>query len=201
MSNLPKDWEADIRQKVNDHEFSYDPAAWGEMSSLLDQVSLAAPNTGGNSTLATVGKIKLSSIIIVVLLALLAIAALLWYKEKNAPAPILESWSVVVPPPTPELVSPTTSQTQTVVTAPQRKRTFAAELPTPILPTNDDVQLVKEIPSIRIPQKVILPLSRSDLPDTVTSTSASPSIELPEIQLPKRKRNRKTLFPDVIENN
>lgn len=199
MSNLPKDWEADIRHKINEHEFSYDPVAWGKMSTLLDQPLATLPDTGTVSASTTIGTVQLWNILVIAAISLLTLATIFWYKHKNAPAPVLESWSVVTPPTEPKAALPATPQNQTTATDRQPTRTVIAttnlrEEPLKTLPSPPEVH-----PNRRpVPKKIGL-LKMIPLPDTLTSTIVAPAFQLPEIQLPPRKRNRRTLFPDVIE--
>lgn len=205
MSHLPKDWEADIRQKVNDHEFSYDPAAWEEMSSLLDQVATGSavthtgPNPVASSSLKLWSIIAITSAVTVTVLALL-----LWHKQKKSIVPEVESWSIEVAPPENSVDTLSFRQkSQERVLPPQNQKRSLSEKE--LLPVADDESLVSSPAAspVRLDQGELSPLPQLVIPQELKPTTPPPSVALPAIQLPpppKRNRNRKTFFPDVIEH-
>lgn len=197
MSNLPKDWEADIRQKVNEHEFAYDPAAWGEISTLLDQ--LPAGSAGAVTKPIVSGSLKLWSIIAISVAIGLTVAIVLWHKQKKPLAPEVESWSIEVSPP--ETLADTASLNPKIQKRVQPSVFRKRALSTTLSPLAVEFQPVVSSP-VRSSVEVLAPLPPSAAAEEVHSV-APPPVVLPEVQLPpppRRKRNRKTLFPDVIEN-
>lgn len=203
MSNLPQDWEAEIRQKVNKHEFSYDPAAWGEMSALLEQTTAAASNPGHKA--GQNGHTVLNRWMFIAVAILVTIALLFWNHQKNARSPKIESWSVPVAPPEEAIdASFSTPKNQMPIKIAERARDVFVD-PTPsILPEELTMEVEEEIFPSRKDQGLCLPLPMPPLPKALKSLQPEVKTDLPEIRLPsssRRKRDRKTLFPDVIEND
>ncbi len=180
----PQPWEAEVRRVVETHEFEYDPAAWAGMEQLLDGATPApGPDTG--SWWAKAWKWLLPSA--------LTVGGLVWLalQQYNEPPSIQGSFPVSVaaeqqlPPPERATVAPATSYQppvmETVQPLPVQPRLLA--YPTPELPA--------------LPPRVLSPLPPRPLPKALYPIS----VEEEKIGLDfEHKRNRKALFPDVIEN-
>ena len=180
-------WEAEVRRVVETHEFEYDPAAWAGMEQLLGSAA-PGPGSGTGSWWAKAWKWLLPSALTVGGLAWLALQQ---YKE---PPSIQGSFPVSVTieqqrqqpqPPEPAAAAPATSYPvplmETVQPLPVQPRLLA--YPAPELPA--------------LPPPVLSPLPSRPLPKALYPMT----VEEEKIGLDfERKRNRKSLFPDVIEN-
>lgn len=182
-------WEAEVRRVVETHEFEYDPAAWAGMEQLLDSAA-PGPGSGTGSWWAKAWKWLLPSALT---LGGLAWLALQQYKE---PPSIQGSFPVSVtieqqrqllpPPPEPATIAPATSDQapvmETVQLLPVKPRLLA--YPPPELPPMQPPPVLAPLPP--------RPLPKALYPTTVKEETIGSDFE--------RKRNRKSLFPDVIEN-
>ncbi len=202
MNTADHKWEADIRQKVEQHEFEFDPKAWEALDKLLDASSSTASKPASNNNWLSSGW-KL-------LLLLLALALLLYWLSRwqNTEVPLLSSF------PTQETLSEiqpaniTTApledieeSSQSVIQTQQQRPSNPITTPTAIeiteaQPTTELTPITTSEP--RPEPMIVAPLESSqEIP--LLNRQAFP-IEL-KIQLPKkrrRRRNRGTLFPDVI---
>jgi hypothetical protein len=191
MSPADQQWDEAIRQAVETHEFEYEPAAWAGMEQLLD----AAPPLPPAGAAA-----KGFSFWVWVLSAGLA-GGLLWYALR--PTALMP---VSPPEESAPVLAPTQSEEQQVPfaplappSAPKHRQAPPASAPSPALaepepepdwPTaRQSWPVPRPLPSLLLPQQL-----RHQRADTL------PTLLLPPGSAPSRKRDRKTLFPDVIEN-
>lgn len=188
-------WEADLRQKIEQHEFEYDPMAWTEMDQLLNQTSLS-----GSASASSAIKTGLSwwwqLALIIGISTILGLLIYQWSKQDKAPETIeLSSFSI------PESKTiPSNEDTIQLIIRPQIKT--LTKLPTL------NIKRIKNLNFYSLPDDVNINWSPNVLPK-FEPLPVSPQpifreqiLELKGIENSpkKRKRNRKTLFPDVIEN-
>jgi len=194
MKEQLHEWEADIRRKVEQHEFDFEPEAWVEMEDLLVQTSSAGklqnppPGKGMNGMWWKLG--IWSSII-----AFVVITIGLWLSrgEETKPEIELSSFSVPVMP-IPSDPGRAEAVTKMPVPIPLPLRTKAIPLQEFSLPKEVEVSL-----PTRPSWEPVMPLP---------TVSPKPLPERPMLrdtgwQLPpaKSKRDRRKLFPDIIERN
>ena len=200
MSEQQYNWEADVRQKVEQHEFDFDPAAWAAMEELLDG-GVAPGATNAASAAATTSVSTLLKWAIILLVA----ATLAFVLLRKTPA----SDTLEEPTETPteqlesqlEEIEPTEAVGQMTLSEENTKyrSDFAPKdqkrMVEPLAPLPPIWQEVRRLPARQdayttsfLPKRVLIPL-----PDSLGSKDP-----LPEVQLPNEKRNRKTLFPDVL---
>ncbi|MCB0548114.1 MAG: hypothetical protein KDD19_11055 [Phaeodactylibacter sp.] len=208
MSHNANKWEADIRQAVETHEFGYDPEAWAAMERLLDGagggVVGASPPTGAP------GRSRGWKWLVVLLLG--AAGLLLWWfwPAKPMAPPPLPRMETPVPPDKPSQPGePAVPEEQPFVpemkTLPRPGELLAPEKrQRPLMPALPD----KEIPFLPLPLQEEQPRPRWAVPPSLPSRPPAllerPDTLPPELELllpkpGKRRRDRKTLFPDVIE--
>lgn len=216
MSNLPNNWEADIRQGVEEHIFDYDPNAWTAMEQLLEAeltttgqaASDAVPKPGASSL--SLGSLWIGISIII------GFAVLGWWMKPDTTPNVatLSSWPIDVstaiePVANTKLVTAIADapNLQTVVPS---ATTESAILSTPLY----TVLITQKQPKQGLPQqtKARSTFSTFDHLPTPTLPSELVSQQLPvaaplQIIIPKetksqkrRQRDRKTLFPDIIEH-
>ena len=179
-------WEAEVRRVVETHEFEYDPAAWAGMEELLDQAALPYAKPTG-SWWAQAWKWLLPSVV--------AMGGLLWFALQPASEPPSVQGTFPISLETEEkaalrggIASSAFVRTPRQVKALpklQRRPIDPLELPPPELP----------VPVIAVPPAV--PALPTIGPATLLLPNESDNSLGATI---KRKRNRRTLFPDVIKN-
>lgn len=177
MSHTGHNWDEHVRQVVEKHEFEYEPAAWSGMEQLL--------NGAGSATGAAVLAKSISWLWVLPLS--LVIAGGLWWlapegqaakedkeRTETSSAPKLDSSPML-----PVMLTP-------------------IPLPLPSLPVQP-VTVPELTPAIRTPVELLPSLPGNPLPKQLTAQSVDTLLTLPSPPEPGRKRNRKTLFPDVIQ--
>lgn len=194
MSDQHSAWETDIRHQVEQHEFDYDPAAWLAMEQLLD--AGVPPAKAAPTTSATTTWLRWALLIV----AGAALAVYLWQtttqeeavpevpqqEERILPEEFQEMESSTSIPPDEkeveriEYATPSSRSIETLDPLPTRFRELQR------LPSRTDAYSTSPLPSG----------SLEFLPDSLTARNA-----LPEVKLPRRKRDRKKLFPDVLKQN
>jgi hypothetical protein len=189
MSPADQQWDEEVRRTVEAHEFEYEPAAWAGLEQLLEAVPPLPPAGGAAKGFSFWGW---------VLAAGLA-GGLLWYALRPA-APALvfetrEGTPALVPMENEEMIAPS------IPLSPPH----AAPKRPPSPPHAADPALVEPEPDLtpaRPSWPVLLPLPSLPLPPQLRHQRADTLKVLPlaPSPAPSRKRDRKTLFPDVIEN-
>lgn len=216
-------WEADIRQKVLEHEFDYNPSAWEEMSLLLDEVVIPAPDAkAGPATDFGIGgswKVITFSVLLVGLIAL-------WYLSRPVTTnPVLSSQ----PNTKTAEVFLSEKEKDTTLSAPKLIQAAARELVESVSPesisykkktsdrpstnTKATPSLDREAPEKLEPAEAIKdetpPLRQAvEVLEFLPHAQEIPLLTIPikplelEIKIWKKKRGRdkKKLYPDVIEN-
>ncbi|HKK78585.1 MAG TPA: hypothetical protein VJ933_03105 [Phaeodactylibacter sp.] len=185
-------WEAAVRRVVETHEFEYDPAAWAGMEQLLEEAALpyAKPTS---SWWAQAWKWLIPTIVVLVV-------GTLWLTNQQ-PAPSLQgSLPIFAEPDGVEREKQEAEQESPILQARPRSRKVTSVPPLPTKP----IRLLPE-GQTKIPE--LLPYRQT--PATLIPLDARPvgpirydeklELNIPAIDI-KRKRNRKTLFPDVIKN-
>ncbi|MCB0560578.1 MAG: hypothetical protein KDD09_16600 [Phaeodactylibacter sp.] len=208
MSHDANKWEADIRQAAETHEFGYDPKAWAAMERLLDGTggSAIGPSPSGGSV------VRSWSWKVLIFLLFGAVGLLLWWfwpAEQAAPLPPSRMEKPALPD-TPlqpgEPAVPEEQQFMPGTNTPLRPGAQPAPYerklsPMPALPD-------RETPFLPLPLREDQPRPRWAVPPSLPSRppalleqaeSLPPELELLLPDPGKRRRNRKTLFPDVIE--
>ncbi len=189
-------WEAEVRRVIETHEFEYEPAAWAGMEELLDG---AAPVGGSKAGNWWAGAWKW------LLPAGLILAGGMWWmvsrpappslqgslpvgtgKEEVQPNKDREADAILSDLPEPEdTFAPGRSDMEPVPTIPGRKfRAFTT--------ANPDLPAIQFVLPPEVPLLPARPLPKKLLPMTVKE-------EQLEIDF-KRKRNRKSLFPEIFES-
>ena len=183
-------WEAEVRRVVETHEFEYDPAAWAGMAELLDTTP---PATGGNAGSWWAGAWKW------LLPSIVAVGVASWL-----------AWPMAVEPPSLEGGLPIVVSRPPLNSAPAETIVSdGAELvpapypnmePLPLLPVRNQLlnAPIPEMPEMaNVLPPALEPLPTLPLPKELASNAVkSDSLRMDF----ERKRNRKSLFPDVIEN-
>ncbi|MCO6476949.1 MAG: hypothetical protein J5I94_10040 [Phaeodactylibacter sp.] len=208
MSQEANKWEADVRQAVETHEFGYDPEAWAAMEGLLDGagggVAGASPGAGMPG-LAWGWKV-------LILLLLGAGGLLLWWywpAEQAPPQPPTRTERPALPDISRQPIEPSIPEEGRLKPGPDTRLLpdsrlspeHGASFPLPALPE-------KETPFLPLPLREEQ-LRRPWAVPPALPTRAPAELEIPgplppDLQqlLPepvKQRRDRKTLFPDVIE--
>lgn len=183
-------WEAAVRRVVETHEFEYDPAAWAGMEELLDQAALpyAKPTS---SWWAQVWKWLLPSVVAVGLISWVA-----WPTAVEPPS--LEGGLPIVVSRPPAKTAP--AETATSDGIEPLKPPYANIKPLPLLPVRNqllDVPLPETPEMVNVLPPVLEPLPTLPLPKELASNTGNSNSLTTDF---KRKRNRKSLFPDVIKN-
>ena len=202
MSHDANKWEADVRHAVETHEFGYDPEAWAAMEQMLAGANGAAGATAG----AGPGWISWK----VLLPLLLGIAGLLawWYWPAKQAAP---------PPPSPMETPAIPDTPHHAIKPPVEKKSPplppAASRPMPEERAPRVQEELLPLPGreeqfLPLPLREEKPASRWVVPPSLPARPPA-MLEMPDslppelkLLLPKpgkRRRDRKTLFPDVIE--
>ena len=184
-------WEAAVRRVVETHEFEYDPAAWAGMEELLDQAALPYVKPT-SSWWAQAWKWLLPSVV--------AVGGLLWFTLRPASEPpsIQGSFPITVSraPAKAKLSSPLpTNNSAEPIVAPYANISPLTALPTrsPLL----DIRLPEMPEMTNVIPPALEPLPSLPLPNKLVSNTAK--VDALKMDF-KQKRNRKSLFPDVIEN-
>lgn len=189
MKKQLHDWEADLRQKVEQHEFDFEPQAWAEMEQLLEQASPGGSGSGASVLKGLWWKIGLSVFIGMAI----ALITLQWYPEEaGKPKPELSSFSIPVPRPAEKaeenIKVPALNPLPTSIKPPLPIGLSARSMEgmTPLPPVRDRIEPFEQLPT-----------------SAVNLQQESTYFEKPDWQppAPRRKRDRKKLFPDVIERN
>jgi hypothetical protein len=190
MSPADKHWDEAVRQAVETHEFEYEPMAWAGMERMLD-VAPPLPAAGAAA--------KGFSFWVWVLSAGLA-GGLLWYvlrpttptqvlpPQESAPRPMPVDNVEAYAPPVPIAPLPTPKLRQVPPASAPSPAPAPAEAELDEAPTRQSWPAPMPLPSLPLPQQL-----RHQQPETL------PALPLPPSSAPSRKRDRKTLFPDVIE--
>lgn len=192
------DWEIELRQEVQQYEFDFDPDAWNEMEQLLGNLNPISTSTQATVTIATT---KLIGIISIGFLLNWLILGLVLYQYKGA-----ESKPSKQPVPIP--IEQKRDSINTIIGQKELMTPIIESLnKTPIHPPVN--QLINQVDSLTLLEQPIIE-KRPSLPSfSLLNTRNIPLLVVPKplpdtsimkIKLPKRKRNRKTLFPDVIEH-
>ena len=197
MSEYNQAWEAKLRQQVEQHEFEYDPAAWEAMESLLDGGGAPPASSAASSIWQWLRWLLLGAGAIVLVWVLLLPNT---PQKNNLPEerPVLERQSQteqVEDEGEMSLSAPETIPSEPDRTSKLKRAEHQVEPLTP-LPGLSPTKLQPLPPR---PTEVVPMLPPSRLQTLQDSSNHFSEEELPDIRLPKRKRNRKTLFPDVIK--
>ena len=195
MSSDFNKWEADIRNQIHQHEFEFDPQAWAQMDALLEQTAIATTSASSSS-------ITLFWKIIAGALIGAGIITLTIFRQPNStPKPALSNFTIIATDSTgrsTDAPSPTTEQNASPAQKPaQRKIVVAPSLPKDVI--QSDVAQDTIVPLLQIiPPFEALPTPRLHpliIPETdsIIWHHISPTTQ-------RRKRDKRTLFPDVIEN-
>lgn len=189
-------WEAEVRRVVETHEFDYDPAAWAGMEQLLDG---APPAAGGNA-----GSWWASAWKWLVPAGLILAGGIWWVMSRPVPPSLQGSLPVRTGK---EEVQPDKNREAEAVLSdlPEQENTFdlgrAYTAPVQTIPVkkfraiataDPDLPLVRFVLPPEVPLLPARPLPKTLAPMTVKG-------ELLEIDF-KRKRNRKSLFPEIFES-
>jgi hypothetical protein len=195
MKTQQDKWEADIRQKVEQHEFEYDSMAWAEMDQLLNQTALGG-STSASSALKTGLSWWWQVALIIGISTIVGLLIYQWNKREKTPESIeLSSFSI------PESETVTTLE-DTIQTTTIRQLEALDKLP--VL----DIQSINGWTVHSLPDNITISW-RPNTPTVFERLPVYPQPVFREQQLKlegiktstdKRKRNPKTLFPDVIEN-
>ncbi len=195
-------WEEDIRRQIEQHEFDFDSNAWEEMEALLDNAVLPPPDPRLSSARRHwwfYGKWGLPVLILLI--------GLWWLVQKQAPEIDLGGFTMTVPKPkeqpsekvlTPELVIQ--EVTPRVVTRPysQTTKVVVREKPDTVGNLSENPETIEKWPPIeKLP--LVLPLLQHKV-DTGSQINLFKQLKQPSLSPSKRKRNRRKLFPDVIDN-
>lgn len=200
-------WEADFRRKAQEHDFGYDPDAWAAMEQLLEP---AVPGTPAPPSGPTPGPVLTWASWKLGLFILVSAAGAWWLWRNSATSVEPNNWTsfeLVAPeadPPSPEVVPAVKPpEAPPAVSRPVVRRRAvpapAAVAPAPQTPKKIMPQpaLPPERPRLTVPTP-LPPFKKPTL--TPVSVPAQPDIQSLKPPARKRKRDRRTLFPDVIEN-
>ena len=204
MSHTAKNWEADFRKVVETHEFDYDPQAWAAMEGLLDGAGAAAGTSNKAAGLAGAAWKWL-------FLLLVGAAGLLlwWFLPPERTAPPAVQTEAPAPPANPqnrpsvpneqEALPPPTD----VNASPRAKILPRQEQRTPIpLPTAPEEASSAPSPAEVIPNRFLEPLPvlpNGPIPALAPQDTSLPELNLKPPESTRPRRNRKTLYPDVIK--
>ncbi|MEL6656871.1 MAG: hypothetical protein AAFP77_25475 [Bacteroidota bacterium] len=189
-------WEADLRRQVEQHEFDYDPGGWAAMEEILDGGSVPVSTEAVATLHSSWLKWTLLALLGTALIILLLLRSPQKEQSENLQIPGTEQPSGQeelpqdVPVPAISAVKEAEPEDHQSFVRPSRKIEVLAPLPPPSfkevkpLPARSDAYQTSPLPTIEW---------------TLLSDSLRTQDVLPEPQLPRRKRNRKKLFPDVLD--
>lgn len=206
-------WEEELRPKVEAHEFAFDASAWEQMDELLDQ-------SGG--TMATKEEIpptgsSLSGWIFRGFL-LIIIGALCWWmlSETNENTVTLNSFNITTTPEKTPTEHPLYTENAPLneeagsATSPENSQLLPANNTKPVKTTPETADfLAAEIDKTSpVEEEQFLPdRSAAYFTPSLTTDTTIPllptlledQLAAPVLEKRKRKRDRRTLYPDVIE--
>ncbi|MCB0635232.1 MAG: hypothetical protein KDC54_01365 [Lewinella sp.] len=193
MSTPNHSWDADIRRKVEQHVFDYDPQAWTDMEQLLDEA-------GGGSSASTKGKAGRWGRGGLILLAILGLTAVLMYGLRQPPAkPALGAFTLA-PRVEPEMGKASPAPTRPMEQAVSLRETPATvEVPPPaeVLPVEMDTVAGGREPA-RPPVRLMQPLDHEQGIPLLRERTLPTTLTLQPLPAARRRRDRSKLFPDVI---
>lgn len=188
-------WEAEVRRVVETHEFEYDPTAWAGMEQLLDS---APPAAGGNTGSWWTGAWKW-----LLPTGLILAGGIWWMVSRPAPPSLQGSLPVSTGK---EDVQPDKNREDDAILSdiPELEDTFNPGRtnlkPVPAITVREfraATTADPDLPAVRFVLPPELPLLPArPLPKTLSPMSVKG--EQLEIDF-KRKRNRKSLFPQIFE--
>jgi hypothetical protein len=197
MNTHEQEWEAALRQKVTEHRFEFDPAAWQAMEQLLDAPPATTATPAAKAAGAWAGWWWATIGWVVV-----AAGALLYLLRTDDAPPAPTPSSVSAPAlAAPEVVAPAVPAQSHTGT---RQHTARAPAPQPDT-VADAPTLPPPPPPAAAPQEVQTPPA-SDF-GTVSPLPNRPAVllertegvtALPRMAPNTRKRSRRTFFPDVV---
>ncbi len=199
MKAQEHNWEEALRQQVEQHEFDFDPQAWEEMEALLDNAVLPPPDPKlmkGKPGWWYYGKWGL--------LGLLLIAGIVLWQMRQGPSQrvSLDGFTIVVPPPVPEVIEAPAVETDAVINEVVAVMTKSSRKPVPEEVTASEKERIDtlETPILAIEKMApVTPISGQKLPAKIHFRKTDKKALTPP-EPPKRKRNRRKLFPDVFDN-
>lgn len=214
MKNDKHIWESEVRQRVLDHEFGYEQEGWGEMVDLLDginsSVSDAAPGPSSDIGLSGYWKVGFASLLLMGAIAW-------WYWPASSSLETSSPFSIestAVPTPIKENATKSFGSGKGLEEIPAQKRVEIWEAQPSVILTNENTEGI-EVPVEKVEEDILaLPAARKKIPllpalpnrkalhlfDTPLESIDLDLPALPSPLTPKRKRNRKKLYPDVIPN-
>lgn len=188
MSKAGQSWDEAVRQAVESHEFEYEPAAWAGMEQMLDSAGAVTGAAASGQALSWLWGLPA---------VLAVVGGLLWFALPEPEAPSLEG---SLPISTEEAVQvPELPPLPSASPRPIARPALIVPLPHPSLP---ELPAAEEESSPPQPaQWAPLPaLPAMPLPERLQGEWSDDSLPpLPPASETGRKRNRRTLFPDVIE--
>jgi hypothetical protein len=191
MKKQLHEWEADIRQKVNQHDFGYEAGAWADMEQLLDQAGL--PPAQGKAAGGEGLWLKLGISLTVALSVIILVA---WPAQDRSPDEPYELSSFSIPAQTTPTVPPLPEQERVPVIQQLPRKEIQMDAAKRYYPLPENTEPLMEAPvEMEIPP--LLPRKNIQLPPAPQKWDAT------DYQLPpsRPKRDRKKLFPDIIERN
>jgi len=199
MNTADHQWEAGIRQKVEQYEFDFDPQAWDAMEQLLDTSGSTSPDSGNGQTRWSWWKLMLIGLAIGLLLFLLM-------RPNHIEDQLLGSFNVQISnqKTVSTSISPTTGASDTthiVITdlnlkARAPKPLSISTAPATIAAPNEPEKM--EAPTSRPKVLIVAPLERSTEIPLLQRKDTPPDFKIQDPPPSGRRRNRRTLFPDVI---
>jgi len=205
MNTKDHNWEVDIRQKVEHHEFDFDPKAWEAMEGLLDASSISREIGGSESVIDNISGGIWKLLILVLSLGLL----LYWLgKRENRNEPILSSFSVqeTIEEASPKTLTPLPSMD--IEKSPKKtpKTRFRSDdrltshfKKNETTDTQLAIQPISNIASSSGSQVLIVaPLVSKQKIPLLKRQAVSLKLEIQPAVKTRRRRDRRKMFPDVI---
>lgn len=205
MNTTDHNWEVDIRQKVEHHEFEFDPKAWEAMEQVLDTSSISSEMGGSESSID-----GLNGGIWKVLLLVLSLGLLFYWltKRENRNEPVLSSFSVQK---TIEEISPKTltplppKGIDESLEKPNKTRLRSNDRLTSSLKKDETTEaqlavepIINMTHSSALEVSIVAPLVSKQKIPLLKRRAVPLQLEVQPAAKTRRRRDRHKMFPDVI---
>ena len=209
-------WEGEVRRNVTEHEFEFEPVAWEEMSQLLDQTALP-PQPPAAHPVSDLGRIAYWKPFLLILLGV-GLLSLLYLRptptppstgERRVPAPSNTLPPAVAPVPAATKNKTNSSLTEETWSYPTTPTAPPQLLPAPPKPVSTTDQAATPATPDPTPKPTPVPPRPGSPLAPLPRQRTIPLLALPRVPIsptlkllppPKRQRDPRKLYPDVIEN-
>ncbi len=192
------DWEIELRQEVQQYEFDFDPDAWNEMEQLLGKLNPVNTSTQATVTISTT---KLIGIISIGFLLNWLILGLVVYQYKGEEHNPMEQSLPIPMEQKKDRVNMPIGQKEPLIPIIESHHEVPIQMFTNQVIDKMDTSTLLEQPIIeKRPTPAPFSLLNTRNIPLLKTLERPPDTSMMKIKLQKRKRNRKALFPDVIEH-